>query len=592
MFTKYRIIYETALIVGMLLSVVACDSDEVLIDRQGSREIEFSCRTTNVSRAAHSYCANDVPERFCVWAWLNDSSNEKTLYINGDEVVTPDGGISWKNESGQRFWPEGDGLSLSFYAFVDADNTFRSNDGKPIFEGFSVKDDVAGQLDLMYAVCKDATYSQGMARLNFRHALSQVCFRAKNENHNIRITVNSITIGNLYNSGDYTFPSESTTTNYTEHSDNPGVVPVLNKGEWILSGTPDNSYSVEFGVSLDGKTSKSVNLSSPLENHSNGYAKVMTLMPQKVEACAPGLTAKPDAGAYFILNLTVDNVVRGADEDGGDRYVRVMEEKDFYVPVDVDWSEGVRYIYNFNFTEDWSPFGTTPINYTVSFDDYVPQDGGDLKGGMINGHQGILMRKNPALYVAECNLGAENPEEAGNYYWWSGTMGKEVRNFTNLSAVVDFSFNIQNADCAAYNKSEQELVEDGIITSVGETGILSPYYDAAYCEWGGHWRVPTKEDMEWLTDSNNCDWVWRVASEGECAGYWVISKSTTNRIFIPAGGSCTDDKLYNPNVNGNYWLSTKYGATYGAWSLRIEASIKNLSSSYVYYGFNIRPVAK
>ena len=183
--------------------MAACSKDDVVSIQQDG--IAYSVSAQTQTRAADSYCNNVLPDYFKVWAKSNDG-----LYINGDKIVNNSG--VWTDIDGTRYWP--DDKSLDFYAEVNGDNEFSFNNGVPTFNDFVVKDDVTEQVDLMYSVRKNQTKSVDKVQLNFRHALSQVCFRAKNNMKNMSVVIKGVSVGHLTNGGTFTFPATDTDYNY------------------------------------------------------------------------------------------------------------------------------------------------------------------------------------------------------------------------------------------------------------------------------------------------------------------------------------------------------------------------------------------
>ena len=131
--------------------MAACSQDEVVSVRQDG--IAYGVSAGTQTRAADSYCNNTLPDYFKVWAKSADG-----LYINGDKIVNSDG--VWTDADGTRYWP--DGKTLDFYAAVNGDEEISFSDGAP---------------------------------LNFRHALSQVCFRAKNNTKNMSVVIKGVSVG-------------------------------------------------------------------------------------------------------------------------------------------------------------------------------------------------------------------------------------------------------------------------------------------------------------------------------------------------------------------------------------------------------------
>ena len=160
---------------------------------------------------------------------------------------------------------------------------------------------------------------------------------------------------------------------------------------------------------------------------------------------------------------------------------------------------------------------------------------------------------------ASCNVGANSPEDSGDYFAWGEVIPKKRYSAANYSY--------------KYNPN-----------------ILPPHADAATVNWGGAWRMPTDEEMTELR--NNCTWTW--TSQNGVNGYKVTSKKsgyTHNSIFLPAAGYRYDSSLYDAGSHGDYWsssLSTDYPD---------RAFFVYLYSGDVYrhigirnYGFSVRPV--
>lgn len=368
------------------LMMAACSQDEVVSVRQDG--IAYGVSAGTQTRAADSYCNNTLPDYFKVWAKSADG-----LYINGDKIVNSDG--VWTDADGTRYWP--DGKTLDFYAEVNGDEEFSFNNGAPTFNDFTVKDAVAEQVDLMYSVRKGQTKTVDKVQLNFRHALSQVCFRAKNNTKNMSVVIKGVSVGHLTEKGTFTFPAADTDYNYAEHSDN-NVDPEkeVNGGTWAIpSGAQYNKkYSVaplNGNVTLAPGTAS--NLTCPEDNHENGFGQVLTLLPQTVAAWNPTKAGTDWNGAYFLVDLALSNIT---EDDGGAEVSTTVYTGEAAIPVNVAWVQGYRYIYTFVFDEGgnggWTPDPENPkpvlttIKYDVTVDDFIPvnPDGGDTENGGTN----------------------------------------------------------------------------------------------------------------------------------------------------------------------------------------------------------------
>lgn len=358
--------------------MAACSQDEVVgVNQDG---IAYSVSAGMQTRAADSYCNNILPSSFKVWAQSSEG-----LYINGDRIVDNNG--VWTDESGTRYWP--DGKTLDFYAEVNGDEVFSFNAGAPSFNDFTVEDNVGNQRDLMYSVRKGQSRSVDKVHLNFRHALSQVCFRAKNNTKTMSVVIKGVSVGHLTNQGTFKFPVTDTDDNYAHHSDEPDDKE-LNGGVWTLP--TDAQYNKRYDVTpLEGYATlapgTACNLTCPEKDHQSGFAQTLTLLPQTVNAWNPKNAEKKYDGAYFLLNLEFSNITK---DDAGKEVATTLYSGKAAIPVSVAWEQGYRYIYTFVFDEGgnggWTPYPDpddpdypddpepvlATIKYDVTVDDFIP----------------------------------------------------------------------------------------------------------------------------------------------------------------------------------------------------------------------------
>ena len=122
---------------------------------------------------------------------------------------------------------------------------------------------------------------------------------------------------------------------------------------------------------------------------------------------------------------------------------------------------------------------------------------------------------------ATCNVGANKPEDYGDYFAWGETKPKKSYSSSNYS-----------------------------YTSNPTTLPLSA--DAARANWGGSWRMPTKAEQDELR--NNCTWTW--TTQKGVKGYMVTSKKNGKSIFLPAAGYCSESSLIYAGSYGQFWSSS------------------------------------
>ena len=191
----------------------------------------------------------------------------------------------------------------------------------------------------------------------------------------------------------------------------------------------------------------------------------------------------------------------------------------------------------------------------------VSDDESDASSGTINGYAYVDLGL--SVLWATCNIGADSPEEYGDYYAWGEIETKETYTSSNSTY---------------YGKS----IDYGDIGGDAE-------YDAATANWGSPWRMPTSSEIEELI--SNCTWAWTTYNGVN--GYDVIG-TNGNSIFLPAAGYRSSSSLYNAGSLGNYWGSTPYSSgPNGAYYLLFSSSsVDRNFSGYRYLGRSVRPVSE
>ena len=371
-----------------VLALTACSNEEVIQTNEQNNEITFTAVTDKAtSRAADGYCNSNLPGDFQVWANVpTGTADEYKPYFGGDKFIKS--GSSYINDGNYRYWPNGE---IKFFACKNANPEWVTPNYNTIKADFTVNKTVASQVDFIYAVQKVASKpSTGKTEINFRHALSQVEFMAKNLNSKIYVEIIGVSVCNVIENGTFTFPESDTKPSYEDHT-NTTTPTIANKGTWS-PGSDLQKYAVSFDkVGLVGKddaiaSSLTTDNASGKEYHEN----TMYLMPQTLTTWAPATYPKPgDAGnknGYFLLNCKIWNVAGSAFNSSTD--VLIWPDTDTYANVAIpipagSWEQGKRYVYTFVFTKtgnggyDPDPSGDkpedvlVPITLDIKVDDFV-----------------------------------------------------------------------------------------------------------------------------------------------------------------------------------------------------------------------------
>ncbi|MGM9818910.1 MAG: hypothetical protein ACI30B_08040 [Paludibacteraceae bacterium] len=169
---------------------------------------------------------------------------------------------------------------------------------------------------------------------------------------------------------------------------------------------------------------------------------------------------------------------------------------------------------------------TSDLEITAIFD-YV------VSGIDGNNHEYVDLGLPSGLKWATCNVGAITPEGYGNYYAWGEIATKETYEWSNYSDTSDGGSTF-------------------IKYTTDTKTVLDLEDDAANVNWGGKWRMPTKDEWQELID--NCTWTWTMYN-GKF-GYRVTSKTNGYSIFLIAAGTYLNTVLVGNNVYGAYWTSS------------------------------------
>ena len=219
---------------------------------------------------------------------------------------------------------------------------------------------------------------------------------------------------------------------------------------------------------------------------------------------------------------------------------------------------------------------------------------------VLNGYEYVDLGLPSGTLWATMNVGATSPEGYGNHYAWGETEAKddyseETYKWLNIVTTVDWETLIETTT-KTFTKYWTNAE-----TTVGYTGIvdnktvLDAEDDAAAVNWGGSWHMPTHEEWNELTNTDNCTWTWTTLNG--IKGHKVESLSNRRYIFLPAAGYRFNPDLGyavgNEGTEGNYWSSSLSSDPCSAWSM--ECNSNYFDSNFCYgrqAGRTVRPVCR
>lgn len=180
---------------------------------------------------------------------------------------------------------------------------------------------------------------------------------------------------------------------------------------------------------------------------------------------------------------------------------------------------------------------------------------------------------------ATCNVGADSPDDYGDYFAWGETQPQTTYNWSTYKW------------CKGSISTLTKYCDYGLHGTVDNKTQLDLSDDAARANWGGSWRMPT--DDEWNELLLKCTWTWTTyydySDDGE-KGYKVTSNINGNSIFLPVAGYRFDSSLHGAG-SGYYWLrSLGWCNPLGAMFMCFNWGTNSLMETYRCSGLSVRPV--
>ena len=208
-----------------------------------------------------------------------------------------------------------------------------------------------------------------------------------------------------------------------------------------------------------------------------------------------------------------------------------------------------------------------------------------------NGHEYVDLGLPSGVLWATCNVGADSPEDYGDYFAWGETQPKDYYDWSTYKWMTDGMSSWEGVNKYTFADGQTSGVwynSNGEFIGDNKT-ILELYDDAVNANWGGDWRMPTKEDQDELR--TECTWTW--TTQNGVNGYKVTSKTNGNSIFLPAAGYRYDSDLYRAGYYGSYWSSSlRSSYSSDACSLDFDSGYVGWSGYYRSNGHSVRPVMR
>lgn len=144
---------------------------------------------------------------------------------------------------------------------------------------------------------------------------------------------------------------------------------------------------------------------------------------------------------------------------------------------------------------------------------------------------------------ASFNVGASRPEEVGYYFAWGEVRPKDDYDMGTYKWCADGYYNRMTKYCVDPSYGFNGFTDNKT--------VLDPEDDAAYVNYGGKWRMPTKKELIELCENTS----FSPATLNGVSGFWVTSNFNGNRFFFPRSGYRSYDFL-REETYGFSWSSS------------------------------------
>ena len=179
---------------------------------------------------------------------------------------------------------------------------------------------------------------------------------------------------------------------------------------------------------------------------------------------------------------------------------------------------------------------------------------------------------------ATFNVGANVPEDYGDYFAWAETSPKDTYNWSNYQ-YCNGSENTLTKYC-----DNPDCGQNGFVDYLGN---IQPEDDPASVIWGRGWRTPTQTEWRELIDNTSRQWTTINGVHG-----MLFTGSNGNTLFLPAAGSREESELYDAGVAGRYWSKNlRYNYPKDAMAMGFGSSSCTWKGIMMRpYGLAIRPI--
>jgi hypothetical protein len=158
------------------------------------------------------------------------------------------------------------------------------------------------------------------------------------------------------------------------------------------------------------------------------------------------------------------------------------------------------------------------------------------------------------LKWATMNIGANSITDTGLYFQWGDTQGYTASQVGSGEGQKyfgwkDYKYGNGTSSPGATGMTKYNSTDGKTVLEVSD--------DAARANWGGSWRIPTKDDLQALSAATTNAWTSITVDNVTVSGRLFTDKTdSTKTLFFPACGSCSYGGVMDVGSYGYYWSSS------------------------------------
>ena len=180
------------------------------------------------------------------------------------------------------------------------------------------------------------------------------------------------------------------------------------------------------------------------------------------------------------------------------------------------------------------------LTIAIVFAEGCTKDNGG--NGTYKGHDYVDLGLPSGTMWATCTVGAESPDQYGDYFAWGETTPKATYNWSTYK-YCNGDYNLLTKYCGQSDFGFNGFTDD--------LKTLLASDDVATANWGEGWRTPTRN--EWSELLIRCT---RTKTTINGVKGCLFTARNGNSIFLPAASSRRDDGSRIVGDDGCYWSST------------------------------------